>query len=164
MKKISILVLCIAAVILIIFNFKPDKNPSDAKELTANETTKLLKEINLDEEFVGAKELFNNMGLPSDGYKYYKITMKDNIAEDFKKVYAKESISYEEAIENLKTYCSDEKLTSDVEKDFKANKDGNFALIKAEPIENSETKEPVYTNIYIISQKGDTVDVFYFAM
>ncbi len=131
-----------------------------SKQLSSEETKKILKSVNLDIDFKKAEELYNDIDFPSDGYRYVTIESNKRITDDFIKMYDQgkkekienkivryKKIDRNEAIKLLKQHCSNKELLNLIKKNF--YKKGSFYGVME--INNLGESSNIYDEIYIIS-------------
>lgn len=143
-------------------------DPFKNRVLSSEETKIILKSVNLDIDFKKSKELYNDIGFPPDGYRYFAIESNKNISEYFMKIYKDKEenignsrvyrkVDRDEAIKLIKENCSKEELLKLMEKDF----DKKGTLFGVMEINSLGDNRKFYDETYIISCRDSNLYIFY---
>lgn len=140
-----------------------------SKQLSSEEAKKILKSVNLDVNFKKSEELYNDIGFPSDGYRYFTIESNKRIIEDFIKIYDQgkkekvennivryKKVDRNEAIKLLEEHCSNKELLSLIKKNF-YKKGSLYGVME---INNLGESSNIYDEIYIISCLDSKLYIF----
>lgn len=176
-KRLLFILLSVFIIVggIILFRYKNPQileNNSESfksKQLSSEETRKILKSVNLDIDFKKSEELYNDIGFPSDGYRYVTIESNKRITEYFMKIYGQDKnekienkivkykkVDRNEAIKLLEEHCSNKELLNLIKKNF--YKKGSFYGVIE--INNLGESSDIYDEIYIISCLDSKLYIF----
>lgn len=146
-NKMIIPIVIILTVVVIGFSyFKPKKTTKGfvEKSISQNEAIQFLNYIDLEKSVLPSdsikREVYNDMGIPSDGERYIVLKLKDGSLKNLTNTYninrEKDSegnlvllkeISKDEALKKLEDYSNNDKLLKMINSDFNSKK-GNYFI------------------------------------
>ena len=112
-----------------------------------------LSGLNIKGEFSEAYSKYDDVGWPSDGFRYMVVKFDQDISPDIEKNfnnYSIDKLDYNKSIESIEKHCDIKELVDTIKIDFSKNKDSVYGIKKVFSDEDAKNKD-FASEIYILS-------------
>ena len=112
-----------------------------------------LSGLNIKGEFSEAYSKYDDVGWPSDGFRYIVVKFDRDISLDIEKNfnnYSIDKLDYNKSIESIEKYCDIKKLVDTIKIDFSKNKDSVYGIKKVFRDRDAKNRD-LASKIYILS-------------
>ena len=112
-----------------------------------------LSGLNIKGEFSEAYSKYDDVGWPSDGFRYMFVKFDQDISLDIEKNfnnYSIDKLDYNKSIESIEKHCDIKELVDTIKIDFSKNKDSVYGIKKVFRDEDAKNKD-FADEIYILS-------------
>ena len=112
-----------------------------------------LSGLNIKGEFSEAYSKYDDVGWPSDGFRYMVVKFDQDISLDIEKNfnnYSIDKLDYNKSIESIEKHCDIKELVDTIKIDFSKNKDSVYGIKKVFRDEDAKNKD-FADEIYILS-------------
>ena len=133
--------------------FKDRLNKSTNKHISDNIVNSTLSGLNIKGEFSEAYSKYDDVGFPSDGFRYIVVKFDRDISLDIEKNfnnYSIDKLDYNKSIESIEKYCDIKKLVDTIKIDFSKNKDSVYGIKKVFRDRDAKNRD-LASKIYILS-------------
>ena len=113
----------------------------------------ILSDLNIKEKISKADSKYDDVGFPSDGFRYIVVKFDRDISLDIEKNfnnYSIDKLDYNKSIESIEKYCDIKKLVDTIKIDFSKNKDSVYGIKKVFRDRDAKNRD-LASKIYILS-------------
>lgn len=126
---------------------------STNKHISDNIVNSTLSGLNIKGEISEAYSKYDDVGFPSDGFRYMVVKFDQDISLDIEKNfknYSIDKLDYNKSIESIEKHCDIKELVDTIKIDFSKNKDSVYGIKKVFSDEDAKNKD-FASKIYILS-------------
>ena len=126
---------------------------STNKHIPDNILNSTLSGLNIKGEISEAYSKYDDVGFPSDGFRYMVVKFDQDISLDIEKNfknYSIDKLDYNKSIESIEKHCDIKELVDTIKIDFSKNKDSVYGIKKVFSDEDAKNKD-FASKIYILS-------------
>ena len=126
---------------------------STNKHISDNIVNSTLSGLNIKGEFSEAYSKYDDVGFPSDGFRYMVVKFDQDTSLDIEKNfnnYSIDKLDYNKSIESIEKYCDIKELVDTIKIDFSKNKDSVYGIKKVFSDKDAKNKD-LASKIYILS-------------
>lgn len=126
---------------------------STNKHISDNRVNSILSDLNIKGEISEADSKYDDVGFPSDGFRYIVVKFDQDISLDIEKNfnnYSIDKLDYNKSIESIEKYCDIKELVDTIKIDFSKNKDSVYGIKKVFSDKDAKNKD-LASKIYILS-------------
>ncbi|MBL6464919.1 MAG: hypothetical protein JNG49_00740 [Peptostreptococcus stomatis] len=113
----------------------------------------ILSDLNIKEKNFKVDSKYDDVGFPSDGFRYIVVKFDRDISVDIEKNfnnYSIDKLDYNKSIESIEKYCDIKELVDTIKIDFSKNKDSVYGIKKVFSDKDAKNKD-LASKIYILS-------------
>ena len=135
---------------------------STNKHISDNIVNSTLSGLNIKGEISEAYSKYDDVGFPSDGFRYMVVKFDQDISLDIEKNfnnYSIDKLDYNKSIESIEKYCFKKELADTIKIDFSKNKDSVYGIKKVFSDKDAKNKD-FASKIYILSY-GKSIKTLY---
>ena len=126
---------------------------STNKHISDNIVNSTLSGLNIKGEISEAYSKYDDVGFPSDGFRYMVVKFDQDISLDIEKNfnnYSIDKLDYNKSIASIEKYCDIKELVDTIKIDFSKNKDSVYGIKKVFSDKDAKNKD-FASKIYILS-------------